>query len=560
MSDNVLTYLLGNPDSRSFDTRKRAEPSWFIPDLPVLRSSSQPEARTCSFAELKAQVKALGSGLRKAGIQDGDRVILMSPHTVEFGMLMLGTWAAGGICVARDVGDTAAQQADFFKLVEPKIVIVETAYKDTAAEAVRLVYPNFISIYELDVELPETLSSVGNFSWRSLLDRTGGPSYAWPRISTKEQMESTILIEYTSGTTGAPKGVEHTHRSFINLLKVLPPNSTSATQPRCLSDFTWAHIGCKITFLTSLMTRTCLILYDHARPFSIATYLSQALQHQPRTIAMTKRTLDALVLHDEALTTPDLSFVHSILTGAQTIPLKTRLAVMELCCGRNILSVGYGCTEALRLTRKVPDTSQAPSSSVGTLISSVHGKVVDIAGNPLENGQEGRLLFRTPMLMKGYWKDPETTAIAVDAEGFLDSGDLGFVDKATGEWHITGRRKEVIRFGGVMISAQSIEEILMRIPNVGPAIVVEVLRADGEEMPVAFILRAKEGLKQPQTKNVHDFMQRETDTYRQITGGLVWLNKAELPYGGDGKVARMALKHLAQSLWDENKLEGGYAS
>ena len=199
MTGNVLTYLLGNPESSSFDTGKRANPSWFTPDLPVLRSSSQPEVKTYTFAELKAQVKALGSGLRKAGLQDGAQLILFSSDNVEYPLLILGTWAAGGIFVSRRVDYTVAQQAEFIKHVEPKIVIAEAAYIDTATEAVRIAYPSFDSIFEIDELLPRSPLNDVSRSWKSLLDHTDGPSYAWPRISTREQMESTILIEYTSG-------------------------------------------------------------------------------------------------------------------------------------------------------------------------------------------------------------------------------------------------------------------------------------------------------------------------------------------------------------------------
>ena len=199
MSDNVLTYLLGNPDTSSFDTGKRAKPSWFTPDLPVLRSSSQPEVKSYTFAELKTQVKALGSGLRKAGMQDGDRLVLMASDVVEYPLLILGTWAAGGIFITRDPDYTAVQQAEFFKHAEPKIVIAEAAYIKAAAEAVHNAYPSFDSIFELDGILPSTHVNNTDRSWKSLLDHTDAPSYAWPKISTKEQMETTVLIEYTSG-------------------------------------------------------------------------------------------------------------------------------------------------------------------------------------------------------------------------------------------------------------------------------------------------------------------------------------------------------------------------
>ena len=301
----------------------------------------------------------------------------------------------------------------------------------------------------------------------------------------------------------------------------------------------------------------CYIVYDTPGPFSIVSYLSQASQHSPRIIRMSKRTLDALILRGEDAVEPDFSFVQLITTGSQTIPRKTRLAIKDLCNGRDVLKVVYGSTEVLDLTSTLLGAGSAASSCVGKLKSGIVGKVVDDARNTVGSGEEGKLLFRTPTLMKGYWRDKESTMVSVDAEGFFDSGDWGFVDKATDEWHVTGRTKDMIKVKGRTISPIEIEETLLGIPNVGIAVVVWVMNEEGEEMPTAFIVRANEDVNQPQAKDVHAVMQKEMIFLYRITGGLVWLRKSELPYGGNGKVVRQLLKHQAQKMWDEGMLKDG---
>ena len=196
---NTLTVLLGEPESNDFSIEQHTNPPWFTPDLPALCSSSHPAEQRYTFAELKAQVKALGSGLRKAGLQGGDRLILMSTDSVYVPLFMLGTWAAGGIFVARGVDYTASQQADFIKHAKPKVVVAISANMDTATEAVRLADPSFKSIYELDDIHSTSQKDNRGLPWKKLLDHAGGPNYAWPKISNAEQMETTILIEYTSG-------------------------------------------------------------------------------------------------------------------------------------------------------------------------------------------------------------------------------------------------------------------------------------------------------------------------------------------------------------------------
>ena len=375
----------------------------------------------------------------------------------------------------------------------------------------------------------------------------------------KSNPDAILIFKPICSTTSNPKGVEHTHRSITNFLETLPINTTLATQQRCLSDFSWAQIGSKMLFLQSLATRTCHIVYDVPGSFSIVKYLSQVSQYRPQALALTKRTLDALVLQQEDDAKPDLCFVQFILSGTQTIPMKTRLAVINLCRGRDILIVGYGSTEGMGFARTQPGSRPSASSCVGTLGPGIHGKVVDDDGNLMESGQVGRLLFRTPMLMKGYWRDAAATSKAIDEEGFFDTGDLGFVDNETSQWHVTGRTKEIIKVSGISISPQAVEETLLRISNVGDAVVVGITTSTGEEMPVAFVVRVKEDVKEPKAEDVHSVMERKMNVYHQITGGLVWLNKSDVPYGGNGKVTRQRLKQTAQRLWNKNELQERYA-
>ena len=242
----------------------------------------------------------------------------------------------------------------------------------------------------------------------------------------------------------------------------------------------------------------------------------------------------------------------------------------DLCGGRDILTVGYGTTEAFYLLSKSPDgTGSSASTCVGSLWPGVEGKVVDDAGDPVASaGQEGRLLFRTPTLMKGYFCDPAQTAATIDAEGWYDTGDLGYVD-AGGEWHVTGRTKEIIKVRGKSVSPAAIEETILKIPGVSVAVVTSVVRAaDGEELPVAFVVRGGggEGVREGhggdggdgevREADVHGVMAREMNAEHQITGGIVWLEAGEVPYAGNGKVARQVLKRRGQELWDRGTLGG----
>lgn len=363
---------------------------------------------------------------------------------------------------------------------------------------------------------------------------------------------------FVPSTTSRPKGVEHTHRSIINACALTLISPPAPTQQRRLADFSYSQIESKLLFLDALTTRHYHIILDTTGHFSISTYLASLEYFRPERLAVSKRTLDALAFSGRK---PDLSYVRVMLSGAQTIPTKTRLAMKELCHGRDVLAVVYSTTESLFLTSKIPTGTPAKSSCVGQLAPGAQGKVMDEVGNPVEPGRQGRLLYRVTTIMKGYYRDAEQTASKIGEDGWYDTRDLGFVDPVTDDWHVTGRTKEIIKVHGMSVSPNAIEETLLKIPNVAIAVVVSVMREDGEELPTALLVRGSEGGEQrPQEADVHRFVEKEMNKDHQITGGLIWLDNAEVPYGGNGKIERRSLKELAQKMYDQGNLKGQYVA
>ncbi|KAL9125642.1 MAG: hypothetical protein Q9217_005178, partial [Psora testacea] len=309
-----------------------------------------------------------------------------------------------------------------------------------------------------------------------------------------------------------PKGVEHTHFTLQRGLsyyryQILNPGSHQGTW---LSDFPLAGIAAKIIFLEMLKSRNRLIIYDH-RSFSLDSYLNCLLHFCPETIPASKRALDALA---SCTSHPNLSFINGVLGSSQIVPKKTRLAVNTLCGGRSVFRSSYASTEAICMTRQMPDGQSKESTCQGFPLESAEGRVLDDAGSELPVGREGNLFFRTPSMMKGYWRNPKLTAETIDKHGWYNTGDIGYVDAKTGEWHVTGRSKEIIKVRGRSVSPHAIEECLLRLPEVAVAVVVGVQREDGEELPVAFIVD-EGGLTDD---DVEKHMQKQMNQDYQITG------------------------------------------
>ena len=200
---HLLTYLLGEPDSISIDNRETVSPHWFSPDLLFCVSASAPKIKSYTFGQLKRYVKELASGLRRAGLQDGDRLMLFAPDSLYVPLVMLATLAAEGIFVTRGIDSTAKQQAHFIEHAEPKIVLAHEGYEETAMEAARMAGQGRIRPYTFGAlahseEIFKTLAN-GFDNWNMLFDRINGPKFHWHRHLNPAEMNKTILIEYTSG-------------------------------------------------------------------------------------------------------------------------------------------------------------------------------------------------------------------------------------------------------------------------------------------------------------------------------------------------------------------------
>ena len=308
----------------------------------------------------------------------------------------------------------------------------------------------------------------------------------------------------------------------------------------------------KFVFLETLKSRNRLLIYD-CPPSVPSTYIVSLLRFRPQAVFASKRALDTMA---SCTTRPDLSFVKSIAGGSQIIPKKTRLAANTLCGGREVFRSAYGCTEAGCMTRQSPGHSSYESTGQGFPAEGAEGKIIDDAGKKLSDGNTGTLYFRTTCMMKGYWRNPVTTAETIDPDGWYNTGDIGYIDPKSKEWHITGRIKEIIKVHGKSVSPHAIEECLLTIPGVAIAVVVAVRRDDGEELPVAFIVRDHGKGMSLGEREVKEHMKREMNADHQVTGGVVFLIREDVPYGGNGKIMRMELKEKAYALWEMGTLNG----
>lgn len=349
------------------------------------------------------------------------------------------------------------------------------------------------------------------------------------------------VLPYSSGTTGRPKGVKLSHRNLVanveqsrGLLDVVP-------EDRLLALLPFFHIyGLTVLLNLALRERACLVTMPR---FDLAEFLRTIQDHKctylfiapPIAVALSKHPLVAEY---------DLSSVHTTLSGAAPLggELGRRLAERLGC---RVLQ-GYGMTEMSPVSHLIPrHATDVPVSSVGFTVPNMDCRLVDPAtGEDIEvpadgTSAPGHLLCRGPNVMLGYLNRPEETADTLDADGFLHTGDIATV-RADGVVTIVDRLKELIKYKGYQIAPAELEALLLTHPGIADAAVIGTPDADGQEVPMAFVVRQPgEPGQSLDEAAVIDFMAGKVAPFKKVRR-VEFIDT--VPKSASGKILRRLLK------------------
>ncbi len=380
---------------------------------------------------------------------------------------------------------------------------------------------------ELAADLPELRTTVSFSNWTELL-ATADPDAVLPAVSPDDPAQ----IQYTSGTTGFPKGARLRHRGITNNARY-QGHFYGVDRGTSLTPMPLFHTGgCVMGVLGSASLRQHLVLVEQFDP---ALVLELIETYRPSAMGAVPTMLIAMMSHPD-FATRDISSLQAVLSGGAMVPPElVRNIESTLGCAFQIV---YGQTELSPLVSmtRADDTPQDKGTTVGQPMPSTEVKVIDVeSGAIVAPGTEGEICARGYMQMIDYFDMPEVTAETVDTDGWLHTGDLGTMDER-GYLAITGRLKDMIIRGGENLFPAEIENRLFEHPSVASVAVVGVPDPTWGEQ-VGAVIQLSEGADL-QPSELQAFC-RESLAPHKVP--RFWYRTDDFPLTGSGKVQKFVL-------------------
>lgn len=485
-----------------------------VPDRPALIDG--PTGRTYSYAQLSGAIHAFAGGLQTRGLGPGSTIALMSPNIPEFAIVFHGAAVAGVAVSTVNPTYTAEEVAFQLRDSESTMLITVAPFAETAVAAAKDARVAEVFIIG---DPPDGLPP--------FTDLMGAPIAQVP-VDPREQV---VVLPYSSGTTGLPKGVMLTHRNLVSNLVQVKDALAITDGEVVLAVLPFFHIyGMQVLmnfFLSRGATIVTLPRFDLEQSLSIIQErsITRLFAVPPIVLALAKHPL---------VDSYDLSSLKQVFSGAAPLGADlAREAAERIDCE---VVQGYGMTELSPVTHVTGMGSFKPGTC-GATVPNTECRIVDIEeGEDQEVGGVGELWVRGPQVMKGYLNNPEATEITIDSDGWLHTGDVGFID-SDGHLTIVDRVKELIKFKGFQVAPAELEALLLTHPAIADAAVIGVPDEEAGEHPRGFIVvRQGQNLT---AEEVAEFMSQHVATYKVIHD-VVFTDT--IPKSASGKILRRLLR------------------
>jgi fatty-acyl-CoA synthase len=423
--------------------------------------------RAWTFDELHVAANSVGVGLLAAGLRPGDRVAAYGRNSDAYLIAWLGCVTAGLVHVPINFGLNAD---------EVSYIVRQSGARAVLCDAERLPVVR-------SVQVSESLLFVHTFDGEDLnvLSLAGARRGEVPQAVIGG--DDLAQLQYTSGTTAAPKGAMMTQRALLlHYLSCIHDLDYEATD-RCLAALPLYHTAQTHAFtMPQMLSGASTRLIEAPDPERIF----QAVQAEHITSFFAPPTVWVSLLRHPAFDSYDLSTLHKLYYGASIMPVPVLEELRRRLPNARPYNV-YGQTEIGPVATVLrPEEHDARPASAGRPVINVETRIVDEAGENVPSGALGEIVHRSPQLLVGYWERPDETEAAFRG-GWFHSGDLGYFD-AEGYIYVVDRVRDVINTGGVLVASREVEEALFSHPAVSEAAVIALPDPKWIEAVVAVVV------------------------------------------------------------------------
>ncbi len=504
-----------------------------------------------SWNQFDERVNRLAKGLLAIGLEPGDHLGIWARNVPDWLTFMFATAKIGVVLVTVNPVYKSHELAYVIKQSDMKALVIIDAFRDVDyVEIVRGLIPESMTQERGHLGAPEfprlkNLIYMGPEKHRGfynvpelLVLGEHMPDSLLAEAKTRFTNTDTINMQYTSGTTGFPKGVMLTHRNILNNGFYIGERQKFTTADRVCLPVPFFHcFGCVLGVLAVLTHGAAMIPVEIFDPLMVLA----AIQKERATALYGVPTMFIAELAHPMFDMFDLTSMRTGIMAGSPCPVETMRQVIDKMHASE-MTICYGLTETSPVFTQTTtdDTLERKCETVGRKHDEVEVRVIDPeTGEDCPPGVPGELCCRGYNIMKGYYGMPEATANAIDADGWLHSGDIGTVDE-DGYYRITGRIKDMIIRGGENIYPREIEEFLYTMPGIEDAQVVGVPDAKYGEVVGAFV-RLKPGADLAES-DVQEFCRARMARYKAPKH--VFFVDA-FPMTASGKIQKYKLRDMA---------------
>lgn len=484
--------------------------------------------RIYTYSEVELCSRRVASGLAKLGIAQGDVIMLLLPNCVEFVLVFLGAVVRGAVTTTCNPFYTSGEIAKQVKSSGATLIVTQSAYTEKLAE-----------IVESDRLKVITIDGTSNDEYLHISVLTEADETDCPDVDIHP--DDVVALPYSSGTTGLPKGVMLTHKSLVSSVAQQVdgdnPNLYFTSDDVILCVLPMFHIySLNSVLLCSLRVGAAIAIMPK---FEIVTLLELVRKHKV-TVAPLVPPIVLALAKNPIVEKYDLSSIRMVKSGAA--PLGKDLEdAFKARVPHATIGQGYGMTEAGPVLAMCLAFAKHPfpvkPGSCGTVVRNAVVKIVDPeTGVCLPHNEPGEICIRGPQIMKGYINDSASTDSTIDEEGFLHTGDIGFIDDDE-EVFIVDRVKEIIKFKGFQVPPAELEGILVSHPRIADAACVPKKDEAAGEVPVAFVVPTDGAVLSEE--ELKDYVAKQVVFYKKLHR-VIFVD--HIPKSPTGKILRKDLR------------------